>query len=110
MREWSHSITCPMWPKARCPGRPPVPTGCDVRGVAMRQGGRHWNRLLVAASWLLGACYVYAPVTTPEPQPGARLAFDLNDQGRQALVTSVGPAAARVEGAFVSDAAGEYVI
>jgi len=79
------------------------------RAGARRDPGR-WRGLLVGAAPLLGACYVYQPVLTPEPQPGARFAFDLNDQGREALVASVGPAAARVEGALVSDVGGEYVI
>jgi hypothetical protein len=71
---------------------------------------RSWRWLVVAAAPLMGACYVYAPVMTPEPQPGSRLALDLNDQGRAALVTSVGPEVAQVEGALVSNTAGEYVI
>ena len=76
----------------------------------MRQSRRYSNGLLIAAMPLLGACYVYRPVVTPEPQPGVRVALDLNDQGRTALVTSVGPEAARVDGALVSDVGGEYVI
>ena len=76
----------------------------------MRQSLRRWNGLSIVALPLVGACYVYAPVTTPDPQPGVRLTLDLNDQGRAALVTSVGPEAAQVDGALVSDIGGEYVI
>jgi hypothetical protein len=64
----------------------------------------------MAAASLLGACYVYRPMTAVEPHPGMRVAIDLNDQGRVALVTSVGPEVARVEGALVSAADGEYVL
>jgi len=79
-------------------------------GAATRPGPPHRSGLLIAAIPLLGACYVYEPVVTPEPAPGMRVALDLNDQGRAALVTSVGPEAARVDGALVSDVGGEYVI
>src|SRR5437867_4507644 len=78
--------------------------------AAIRQGLRHRSGVLIAAIPLLGACYVYEPVVTPEPERGMRVALDLNDQGRAALVTSVGPEAARVDGALVSDVGGEYVI
>lgn len=80
--------------------------GCEVRGTARRRW--QWSGLAFAAAPLLGACYVYKPALTPEP--GTRLALDLNDQGRVALVTSVGPEVARVEGALVSNTGGEYVL
>lgn len=76
----------------------------------MRRRRAQWKGLVVAAAPLIGACYVYSPVMTPQPLPGARLALDLNDQGRAALVTSVGPEVARVEGALVSNTGGEYLI
>src|SRR5437667_12793705 len=97
MHGWSRSTTCPTWPKARCPGRRRVLTDCKTRGVAMRQSLRRWNGLSIVALPLLGACYVYAPVTTPDPQPGVRLRLDLNVQGPAALVTSVGPEARPVD-------------
>jgi len=68
------------------------------------------GQLALAAVSLLGACYVYRPVTTIEPHPGVRVSLDLNDPGRAALVTSVGPDVARVEGALLSSSGGEYVI
>src|SRR5881296_1485927 len=67
-------------------------------------------RFALAAAPLLGACYVYRPITVAEPNPGTVLAVDLNDSGRTALVTSVGPEVSRVEGAFVGAGDGEYVI
>src|SRR3989304_6008452 len=79
-------------------------------GAAMRWDPRRWGGLMLAAAPLVGGCYVYGPVAAPEPQPGIRLALDLNGQGRAALVTSVGPEVARVEGALVSNTGGEYVI
>ena len=77
-----------------------------MRGVNRRR----WGVVLVAAAPLVGACYVYAPVMTPEPQQGVRLALDLSDQGRTALVTTVWPDVTRVEGTLVSDTAGQYVM
>lgn len=73
-------------------------------------GSRRWGWLMLAVAPLFTACYVYRPVTAPEPEPGTRLSLDLNDQGRAALVTSVGPEVTRVEGALVSNSGGEYVI
>jgi hypothetical protein len=64
----------------------------------------------LTAAPLLAGCYVYRPVTAVDPQPGTRLAVELNDQGRAALVTSVGPEVDRVEGSLISSADGEYVI
>lgn len=74
--------------------------------------GRRGSRLglALAAAPLFGGCYVYRPVTVVEPNPGMRLAVDLNDSGRAALVTSVGPEVARVEGALVDTGDGAYVI
>jgi hypothetical protein len=73
----------------------------------MRVAAQRW---WVAAVPLLGACYVYQPLLTPDPHPDARLAFDLSDQGRVALVTNVGSDASRVEGTLVSETPDEYVI
>jgi hypothetical protein len=81
-----------------------------MSGAAMRRDRRRWGQWLLAAAPLLGACYVYRPLMTPEPQPDARLAFDLTDQGQAALVTSVGSDVAHIEGALVSETAEEYVI
>lgn len=72
------------------------------------RGGR--LGLALAAAPLLGACYVYRPITVAEPNPGTVLSVDLNDSGRTALVTSVGPEVSRVEGALVGTQDGEYVI
>src|SRR2546422_995436 len=80
------------------------------RAARARQRWPQWGAAMVALAPLVGACYVYAPVATPEPQPGVRLALDLSDQGRVALVTSVGPDVARVEGTLVSDTGGQYVM
>ena len=83
-----------------------------MSGVSRRRRGKWGGNLglALAAVPLFGACYVYRPVTTADPQPGMRLALDLNDEGRTALVTSMGPDAARVEGAVVSSTTGEYVL
>ena len=73
--------------------------------------GRHraWLALAPAVA-LAGGCYVYTPLNPTQPEPGARLALDLNDEGRVAMATSVGPEVARVEGALVGSSGTEYVI
>jgi hypothetical protein len=42
-------------------------------------------------------CYTYTPVST-RPEPGTRVALDLNDRGRVALGDSIGTSADRIEG------------
>ena len=59
---------------------------------------------------LLAGCYVYAPLNPTVPQPGVRLAFELNDQGRVGMAGSLGPEVARVEGALVTRTETEYVL
>ena len=81
-----------------------------MRGVLTCLLGRRRGRLALAAAPLVGGCYVYRPMTLAEPNPGTLLAVDLNDSGRAALVTSVGPEVARVEGALVGTGDGQYVI
>ena len=63
-------------------------------------------------AFLLGVnsgCYVYPPVVTT-PSPGAELRLDLNDRGRAALGTLVGPAAMNVEGVLKSPPDTAYVL
>ena len=73
----------------------------------MRPTAKRW---WVAAAPLLGACYVYQPLVTGAPQPDARLALDLSDQGRVALVTNVGSDVSRVEGTLAGETPDEYLI
>lgn len=58
---------------------------------------------------LLPACYVYAPVSV-SPEPGMRLAVELNDIGRVGMANNVGPEVARVEGVVQSRSESQYVI
>lgn len=58
---------------------------------------------------LLPACYVYAPVSA-SPEPGMRLAIELNDVGRVGMANNVGPEVARVEGLVQSRSESVYVI
>jgi len=56
---------------------------------------------VAVASLGLGACYVYAPAYTT-PEPGTRVAFEINDRGRVGLENNVGPEVAEVEGVLTS--------
>ena len=63
-------------------------------------------------AFLLGVssgCYVYPPVVAT-PSPGAELRLDLNDRGRVALGTMIGPSAANVEGILKSPPDTAYVL
>ena len=63
-----------------------------------------WARLpaisaaMLAAPLLLGSCYSLKPVTGPLPDPGSTVALDMNDAGRAALGTLIGPGVKRIEG------------
>lgn len=58
---------------------------------------------------LLSACYVYVPLSTT-PEPGVRLAVELNDVGRVGVANNVGPEVGRVEGFLQSRSDSQYVI
>ena len=63
-------------------------------------------------AFLLGVssgCYVYPPVVTT-PAPGTELRLDLNDRGRAALGTQIGPSALNVEGVLKSPPDTAYVL
>ena len=62
--------------------------------------------------FLLGVssgCYVYPPVVTT-PSPGVELRLDLNDRGRAALGSLIGPSAINVEGVLRSPPDTAYVL
>ena len=56
--------------------------------------------LSIVASLLLvlSACYNYAPLTTPGPQPGTRIAAELTDSGAATLASYLGPNVSTVDG------------
>ena len=58
---------------------------------------------------LVGGCYSYTPVSTA-PQPGAHVAFDVNDRGRVGIADSLGPGVTRVEGLLADRTDSLYVI
>lgn len=71
-----------------------------------------WGRvcrcgLLAFAAGMSSGCYVYTPVATT-PEPGARLAFDLNDRGRVGLGDRIGVSASKVEGTLKSNGDSAY--
>lgn len=62
--------------------------------------------------WLPGAlalvlagsgCFSLKPVTRVDPEPGTRVAFDLNDAGRAALGNTMGGEILRIEGRLAED-------
>lgn len=57
--------------------------------------------ILVTAACVVTGCYNYAPVTTPEPQPGAQFAFTLTESGSQDLARTLGADAFVVRGRFL---------
>lgn len=71
------------------------------------------RRLLLAAGLLslsLAGCYSLKPAGGVDPQPGTRLAFDINDAGRVALGGQMGPEIAAVEGTLVQKDSDGYLL
>lgn len=59
---------------------------------------------------VLAGCYALQPVSTPVPQQGTRVAFDVNDAGRVALGGSMGPAIEQVEGNLLEAESDAYLL
>lgn len=59
---------------------------------------------------LLTGCSTLRPVQGPVPEPGTRLAFDVNDAGRVALGGAMGPEIAQVEGQLLGNEGGAYLV
>jgi len=57
----------------------------------------------------LAGCYTYEPARTT-PQPGAELAWQLNDAGRAAMGGQLGPEISQVEGRLVQSNSTEFVV
>lgn len=62
------------------------------------------------ALFALGGCSSLQPVRGPAPEPGARLAFDINDAGRVALGETMGAEIAQVEGHLLDQEDSAYVL
>lgn len=88
-------------------------SAADARPVRLGRSRRAPARrgAVVAAALLallaLPACYVVAPTTATRLAPGARMAVDVNDQGRTALGERIGPEIRRLGGMFVGESDGE---
>ena len=64
---------------------------------------------MAAAVLAAGGCYSYVPLYTA-PEPGTRVALDLNDRGRLALEQNIGPDVAVVEGLLQQKSDSELVV
>lgn len=59
---------------------------------------------------LLAGCSSLQPVQGPVPEPGTRLAFDVNDAGRVALGGAMGPEIGQIEGQLLGNEDGAYLV
>ena len=64
----------------------------------------------VVAMVLVSGCYSLKPAASVEPQVGTRVAFDLNDVGRDALAPSMGQDIGQVDGRLMAREDGEYLL
>jgi hypothetical protein len=76
-----------------------------VSGVPIR---RFLALPLIIGVFLVG-CYTYEPARTT-PQPGAELAWQLNDAGRAAMGGQLGPEISQVEGRLVQTNSTNFVV
>ena len=83
------------------PGAVPV-SGRRVPGSPMRQGPVSALGSAFSFLFILSGCYNYAPLTTPDPHPGTRIAAELTDSGMASLARYLGPDVRSVDGQFVS--------
>ncbi|HEX6967069.1 MAG TPA: hypothetical protein VF166_14870 [Gemmatimonadaceae bacterium] len=58
----------------------------------------------------LAGCYTYVPFNAAQPDPGMRVEFELNDQGRVAMGQRLGPEVAKVDGTLVNATTTEYTV
>jgi hypothetical protein len=65
---------------------------------------------LAALCVLLTGCYTLEPVRGATPALGAKIAFDVNDAGRFALGSQVGPETGQIEGRLIQRDNGEYLL
>ena len=64
----------------------------------------------VTASAFLVGCYTLQPTGQTVPQPGTRMAFNINDAGRVALGGSMGPEISQIEGRLAGRQGTDYVV
>lgn len=65
---------------------------------------------VVVVSMLLAGCYTLQPARGVTPEPGAKIAFDINDAGRVALGGTMGPEIWQIEGQLVEKDATQYIV
>jgi hypothetical protein len=59
---------------------------------------------------LIGGCYTYRPLSTPQPLPGTRVSAELTDDGARELSGQVGPEVEHVEGEVLAvDSVGVHI-
>lgn len=68
------------------------------------------NLLVIAAGAALGGCYSLQPVSAASPELGTVVAVDVNDAGRAALNTAVGPEVRQLEGRLVQRSEAEMLL
>ncbi|MEP6779961.1 MAG: hypothetical protein ABJC26_08735 [Gemmatimonadaceae bacterium] len=66
--------------------------------------------LCIAVCFAVTGCYTLQPVATTGPVIGSEVALDINDAGRVALATSIGPEVSQLEGRLVRRDSNEYVV
>ncbi|MDQ6612665.1 MAG: hypothetical protein M3Y64_09560 [Gemmatimonadota bacterium] len=66
--------------------------------------------LCIAVCFTVTGCYTLQPVVATGPLIGTEVALDINDVGRLALATPIGPEIAQLEGRLVRRDSNEYVI
>lgn len=57
-----------------------------------------------------GGCYAYLPAADPGALEGKRISLTLTDSGSVVMASRVGPAVAAIEGTYVADSAGSYLV
>jgi len=65
---------------------------------------------VAAASQVVTSCYAYAPANSPQLAPGARVALEVNDDGRAALARALAPSITRLEGTLLGTEGGRMVV
>ena len=61
----------------------------------------HKRAAILAMACLTAACYNYAPLATPNPEPGTYLAVTLSDAGSYAMTRYLGPDVFVVRGRYL---------
>ena len=71
---------------------------------------RSRNALLAAVGLLAAACYEYRPATDLASLQGRQVELTLTDSGAVILAGRIGPAIAAINGTYLGDSAGAYLL